>query len=45
MFKFYIIWNDTQFYAFVFRRQKQAQQKECIDVFGICSHAYFYLDF
>lgn len=46
MFKYFVSSGlILNFMLFVFRRSKKKAHKECSDVFGICSYAYFYLDF
>lgn len=46
MFKYFVSSGlILNFNAFCIQKIKKKAHKECCDVFGICSHAYFYLDF
>lgn len=47
MFKYFVSSGlILNFNAFCIQKiKKKKAHKECCDVFGICSHAYFYLDF
>lgn len=45
MFKYFVS-SEYSILCFLYSEdQKKKAHKECADVFGICSHAYFYLDF